>query len=137
VQDYEKGVTVPKRAQGRALIAVAVLDALTAISSIFLLNDVGAISAGAQFVLFGALSIGIWRLKKWAWVTELALSAIQVALIVAGAFVLIILYADSVLSSDLQLELVGYAVGLLLLNGFVLWTLLRPGVRAQFNQLAS
>jgi hypothetical protein len=107
------------------VVGVVLLDLLAAFSGFFVLDRIGLFAALAEFVFFATLALGLWHLKKWAWLVELSLSVFQVALLCIG--VLIALYGDRATG-----ELYAYLVGLILLNALVVITLVQPKIRAEF-----
>lgn len=117
-----------------AVLAVVMLDIVAASSSIFVVDEIGPVAASLEFLVFAGLAIGLWRLKKWAWATEIAISTIQIVfLLVGGAFVLFDTGMLEMPKGFATEHLYLLLVSLIAINAFIVTVLSAPKVRTQFS----
>ena len=117
----------------KMVLAIVVLDAVAAFSSFLVLDQLGIIGAGAQAVLFGALALGLWRLRKWAWIAEMAFSGLQIAALLVGILAAAFLPLPENAGDFPRGEFYAFMTALLVLNILVVGALSMREVRSQFR----
>jgi hypothetical protein len=116
------------------VVVIVLLDAVAALSSFFIVDRIGVIGASIEFLVFAVLAAGLWYLQKWAWFVEIALSVIQVVLVVVGVSIAFFALRGSEVSKDFPTgEFYVYMALLIGINVFVLAALSLPKVKSQFH----
>jgi hypothetical protein len=114
------------------IVVIAALDVVAAATSFLIVDQIGVVLALVEFVVFLGLAVGLWQLKKWAWLTELVICALQIAALIAG--MCITLFASLDIPKEFPTgELLGYMVLMLILNILVVGMLVSRRVRIAFQ----
>jgi hypothetical protein len=118
-----------------SVLVVVVLDIVAALSSLIAIDATGLIGAGIQFVFFALLAMGLWNLRRWAWITEITITLLQLLFLIVGGWFVVYGPASVELSEGFpKHELLYFIAALIILNILVLALLGRAAVRVRFNQ---
>ena len=117
------------------VLAIVILNLFGAAGSFFVVDQIGVLGACIEFVVFVAIAIGLWQLKKWAWVLEIAVSSLQIALLLLGIVVALLTLIPVESSDTVSLgQLLALFAALILVNALVVVVLIMPKIRAAFRQ---
>jgi len=115
-------------------MGIVFLDVIAAASSLLTVDQAGFIVAFSQFLFFVALAVGMWRLRRWAWIAEVAVSVLQIALLFLGSVVALIASSIHETSPDFPIrQLLALFASLILVNALILVALMTTKVRAVFR----
>jgi len=117
-----------------SIVLIAAFDGVCALSAALAIEQLGWLASALQAVIFGALAIGLWHVKRWAWFAELAISAgltllLLILLTLATAFPL----AEG-FGPDERNQLVAFMGALMLTNVGIVGCLLSPTARKSFRK---